>query len=182
MKSFNKSIDAISHPSGKVILLPECHGCQSLNRGFSFDRSQRQWMKDSVFVSFRLFRNYRNINGRSFFSLNEFPSLKIKSLFCRSFKEKEIFWQKVSIHSRIKESWIFYLNISFVRRCRVLNGMVKQDFLLLNQDHETFFYSYHLLSWCCLIEELVKEATSWTLSLELSSFSFQTLLIRLITF
>ena len=121
----------------------------------------------------------------NFFFLKWISESEDKKPFCRSFKEKEIFWQKVSIHSRIKESWIFYLNISFVRRCRVLNGMeqlMKQDFLLLNQDHETFFYSYHLLSWCCLFVELVKEATSCALTLELSSFSFQTLLIRLITF
>ena len=97
---------------------------------------------------------------KSFFFLKWISESEDKKPFCRSFKEKEIFWQKVSIHSRIKESWIFYLNISFVRRRRVLNGMVKQDFLLFKQDHETFFYSYHLLSWCCLIEELVKEATS----------------------
>ena len=130
-------------PQAWPLFLPECHGCQSLNRCFSFDRSQRQWMNDSVFVSFWLFRNSRNINGRSFFSLKFFflkwiSESEDKKPFCRSFKEKEIFWQKVSIHSRIKESWIFYLNISFVRRRRVLNGMVMQSFCYLIKTMKPF--------------------------------------------
>ena len=76
--------------------------------------------------------------AQKFFFLKWISESEDKKPFCRSFKETEIFWQKVSIHSRIKESWIFYLNISFVRRRRVLNGMVMQSFCYLIKTMKPF--------------------------------------------
>ena len=45
-----------------------------------------------------------------------------------------------------------------------------------------FFDCYHLLSRFCLIKEMIQKATLCTLCLQVHSFSFQTLLIRLIVF